>query len=158
MTLIGAAVLRDLNNKELRVLQGIEVGMRHSEYVEIDTIAKYANYPVPETERWLKKCHQKDLVHRWSGHFVGYELTIHGYDALALNALYMKEEIVSIGREKGVGKEMKLFLNYIGLDIHLFNMFERREDILQIRVICLNSMHRDCRLKLKRTGYKKQQL
>ena len=109
MTLIGATVLKDLHKKELRVLQAIEVGMRHSEYVEIEQIAKYAGYPINETERWLKKTHQKDLIHRWSGHFVGYELTIHGYDALALNALYMKEEIISIGREKGVGKESRVY-------------------------------------------------
>jgi len=109
MTLIGATALRDLNKHELRVLQGIEVGMRHAEYVEIETIAKYAGYPISETERWLKNCHQMDLIHRWSGHFVGYELTIHGYDALALNALYMKDEIMSIGREKGVGKESRVY-------------------------------------------------
>lgn len=109
MTLIGANALRDLNKHELRVLQGIEVGMRHSEYVEIELIAKYAGYPISETERWLRLCHKKDLIHRWSGHFVGYELTIHGYDALALNALYMKDELVSIGREKGVGKESRVF-------------------------------------------------
>lgn len=113
MTLIGANVLKDLSKKDLRILQGVEVGMRHAEYVEIELISKYAGVSVQESERLLKKCHKLDLVHRWSGHFVGYELTIHGYDALALNALYMKEEIVSIGREKGVGKESKV---YYGLD------------------------------------------
>ena len=50
-----------------------------------------------------------DLIHRWSGHYLGYELTIHGYDTLALNALYEKGTITSIGREKGVGKEAKVF-------------------------------------------------
>ncbi|MHA2501815.1 MAG: RIO1 family regulatory kinase/ATPase domain-containing protein [Candidatus Kariarchaeaceae archaeon] len=109
MTLIGAEVLSKLNKKELRVLQGIEVGMRNSEYVEVEMIAKFAGYSVSETERWLRSCHKMDLIHRWSGHFVGYELTIHGYDALALNALYMKNEVLSIGREKGVGKESRVF-------------------------------------------------
>ena len=78
MTLIGANVLKDLSKKDLRILQGVEVGMRHAEYVEIELISKYAGVSVQESERLLKKCHKLDLVHRWSGHFVGYELTIHG--------------------------------------------------------------------------------
>ena len=31
MTLIGANVLKDLSKKDLRILQGVEVGMRHAE-------------------------------------------------------------------------------------------------------------------------------
>ena len=73
MTLIGANVLKDLSKKDLRILQGVEVGMRHAQYVEIELISKYAGVSVQESERLLKKCHKLDLVHRWSGHFIGYE-------------------------------------------------------------------------------------
>lgn len=121
MTLIGASALKHLSKQEIRVLLAIEAGMRHSEYVEIDIIAKYAGYPISETEKWLQKCHKLDLIHRWSGHFIGYELTIHGYDTLALNALYEKGQIRSIGREKGVGKESIVYfaLNAEGEEVIL---------------------------------------
>ena len=163
MTLIGANVLKDLSKKDLRILQGVEVGMRHAEYVEIELISKYAGVSVQESERLLKKCHKLDLVHRWSGHFIGYELTIHGYDALALNALYMKEEIVSIGREKGVGKESKVYYgldnqgNEVVLKLHRvgftsFQHVKKKEDIPLIRDIYLSYMHLDCQLRQKRNG------
>jgi RIO kinase 2 len=109
MTLQGAKALKNLSNKELRALVGIEVGMKHRQYVEVDEIAHYAGYSSNQTSQFLKKCHKLNLVRRWTGHFTGYELTIHGYDTLALNALYESGKILSIGREKGVGKESKVF-------------------------------------------------
>ncbi len=54
MTLIGANVLKDLSKKDLRILQGVEVGMRYAEYVEIELISKYAGVSVQESERLLK--------------------------------------------------------------------------------------------------------
>jgi RIO kinase 2 len=109
MTLQGAKALKDLTNKDLRALVGVEVGMKHSQYVEVDEIARYAGYSANQTSQFLKKCHKLNLVRRWTGHFTGYELTIHGYDSLALNALYESGKVISIGREKGVGKESKVY-------------------------------------------------
>jgi RIO kinase 2 len=119
LTLIGAAALKELHKKEWRTLLAVEIGMRHSEYVELEQIAKIAGFTVPDTQQWLKKCHRLDLLHRWTGHFVGYEVTIHGYDALALNTLYEQGHIRSIGREKGVGKESKVYFALDGSENEL---------------------------------------
>lgn len=109
MTLIGASALKDLSFHDIRVLTTIEIGMIHREFVPIEEISRKTKLSMNKTESVLRKCHKLDLVHRWSGHYVGYELTIHGYDALALNALYEKGVIESIGNEKGVGKEARVY-------------------------------------------------
>ncbi|MHA2169343.1 MAG: RIO1 family regulatory kinase/ATPase domain-containing protein [Candidatus Kariarchaeaceae archaeon] len=145
MTLIGAEALRTLRKNEWRVLLAIEIGMRHSEYVELETIAKYAGFTVPDTQNWLKRCHKLNLIHRWTGHFVGYELTIHGYDALALNTLYERKHITSIGREKGVGKESRVFF---GLDM------KDNEVILKMHRVGYTSFHQ-VRKKRRYTANKK---
>jgi len=116
VNLPGIIALKSLTKRDYRVLVAIETGMRNSEFVEIDLIAKFAAITVSETERTLKSLHKMNLVHRWTGHFIGYELTIHGYDSLALNALYERNAIKSIGREKGVGKESKVFFALDGND------------------------------------------
>ena len=105
----GAKALKHLTPPMLRVLNGLERAMIHSQYVEVDQIRKYANLTLSKTEFALQKCHQFGLVKKWTGHFIGFELTIHGYDALALNALYEQKTITSIGREKGVGKESVVY-------------------------------------------------
>lgn len=109
MTLQGANALKNLSPKELRALVGVEVGMKKNQFVEIDQIARYAGYSVKQTTQHLKKCHKLNLVRRWTGHFTGYELTIHGYDTLALNALYESGVVIGFGREKGVGKESRVY-------------------------------------------------
>ncbi len=107
--LIGAAALKEITKPMNRVLHGIERGMIHSQYVDIKIIQKYSGLNEQKTEYWLQKAHKLDLIRRWTGHFVGYELTINGYDALALNALYEKGKIRSIGMEKGTGKESVVY-------------------------------------------------
>ena len=78
MTLQGAQSLKKLTNKELRTLVGIEVGMKNHQYVETDEISRVAGYSPNQIGQYLKKCHKLNLVRRWTGHFTGYELTIHG--------------------------------------------------------------------------------
>jgi RIO kinase 2 len=107
--LIGASALKHLKKPMLRILQAIERGMITSQYVDVDIIAKYTGFNLKDTEYWLTKCHKLDLIARWTGHFVGFELTIHGYDALALNALYEQKHIANIGNERGVGKESVVY-------------------------------------------------
>ena len=139
MSLQGAKVLKELSQIAIRTLTAIETGMRRSEYVNIETIAKFIKYNIASTEKILQKCHKLNLIHRWTGHYVGYELTIHGYDALGLNALYEKGTIRGIGREKGVGKESRV---YYGLDAN------DQEVILKLHRVGFTSFHQ---FKKKRT-------
>lgn len=92
-----------------RVLNAIERGMIHSQYADVDQIASYAAMNMKKCEYNLRQLHKMDLIHRWVGHFTGYELTINGYDALALNALFESEQVYAIGLAKGTGKESILY-------------------------------------------------
>lgn len=132
MTLIGAVELKNLNKHHIRVLQSIEAGMKNAEFVEDKVIVRYSNLPEDKVNQALKYVHKLDLIHRWVGHFVGYELTIHGYDALALNALYESGTITGIGREKGMGKESKVYYGLSG---------NNEEVILKIHRIGYTSFH-----------------
>ena len=125
MTLQGANALKNLSSRELRALIGIEVGMKNSQFVEIEEIARYAGYSAKQTSQNLKKCHKLNLVRRWTGHFTGYELTIHGYDTLALNALYERGDIISIGRQTGVGKESIVYFGLTPKDEEVILKFHR---------------------------------
>ncbi len=109
MTLPAVKVLKDLKKEHIRLLLVIESGMRFAEYVDIDFIYKNLKYNKERIDYILKFCHKMDLVNRWQGHFVGYELTTVGYDALALDALYESRLVADIGQERGVGKESKVF-------------------------------------------------
>ncbi len=133
MTLIGANALKDLKQLDIRVLTTIEIGMINSEFVAIEDIARKAKLTLAKVETILNKCHKLDLVHRWTGHYVGYELTIHGYDALALNTLYEKGLIASIGKEKGVGKEARVYYALTKDD---------QEVILKLHRVGFTSFHR----------------
>ncbi len=105
----AAEYLLELEKKDFRILQSIEVGMRTSEHVSIDTVVEFSKYTLDEVIKRIDGLHFKDLVSRWKGHYVGYQLTHHGYDVLAFRALAERDSIIAIGRELGKGKESDVF-------------------------------------------------
>jgi len=105
----GARVLKDLSNRDIRVLYMVETLLKNGEYAPVERIAVYADYPQSEVEMRLSKLNKLKLVQRWTGAFIGYTLTFAGYDALALNALYNKKIVYAVGREKAVGKESDIY-------------------------------------------------
>ena len=105
----GARVLKELSNRDIRVLYMVETLLKNGEYAPVERIALYADYPQSEVEMRLGKLNKLKLVQRWTGAFVGYTLTFAGYDALALNALYNKKIVYGVGREKAVGKESDVY-------------------------------------------------
>ncbi|MEA2070281.1 MAG: RIO1 family regulatory kinase/ATPase, partial [Asgard group archaeon] len=60
----------------------------------------------------LDKLHYKELIFRWKGHYVGYQLTHHGYDVLAFRVLAERDSVVAIGKEIGKGKESDVYLGF----------------------------------------------
>ena len=108
----AADILMDLVKQDFRILQSIEVGMRTAEYVSLDTIVEFSRLTIDTVINHIDSLHKNDLIFRWKGHFIGYQLTHHGYDVLAFRALSERDSIVAIGRELGKGKESDVFLAY----------------------------------------------
>ena len=108
----AAEYLLELDKADFRILQSIEVGMRTAEYVSIDTIVEFSKLTIDEITNRIDGLHYKELVFRWKGHFIGYQLTHHGYDVLAFKALSERDAIVAIGRELGKGKESDVFFAF----------------------------------------------
>ncbi len=108
----AAEYLLELEKADFRILQSIEVGMRTSEYVSIETVVEFSKLTIDEVIKRIDALHFKDLILRWKGHYIGYQLTHHGYDVLAFRALSERDVIVAIGRELGKGKESDVFFAF----------------------------------------------
>ncbi|NHJ46490.1 MAG: hypothetical protein FK733_01760 [Asgard group archaeon] len=108
----AAEHLLELEKNDFRILQAIEVGMRTSEYVSVDSIVEISKLIPDQVVNRIDNLHYKELIFRWKGSFTGYQLTHHGYDVLAFRALSERDTIIAIGREVGKGKESDVFLAY----------------------------------------------
>ncbi|MCY3411153.1 MAG: hypothetical protein INQ03_05890 [Candidatus Heimdallarchaeota archaeon] len=146
MTLIGAQVLKDLKERDIRMLTAVEIGMIRHQYASVEFLTSFTKYGSVLVEKILNKIHKLDLIRRWSGHYIGYELTLHGYDALALNTLYERGVIGSIGAKKGEGKESSVYyaLDKVGEEVILklhrvgFSSFQR---VKQKRIYTSDKKH-----------------
>jgi RIO kinase 2 len=108
----AAEYLLELEKSDFRILTAIEVGMRTAEYVSVDAIVEFSKLTPDLVVNRIGSLHYKDLIYRWKGQFVGYQLTHHGYDVLAFRALSERDTIIAIGRELGKGKESDVFLAF----------------------------------------------
>ncbi len=108
----AAEYLLELEKVDFRILTAIEVGMRTAEYVSVDTIVELSKLSPDQVINRIDNLHYKDLIFRWKGQFLGYQLTHHGYDVLAFRALSERDTIVAIGRELGKGKESDVFIAF----------------------------------------------
>lgn len=102
-------VFRGLSNKDFRILTGIEMGMKHFEWVPVEDMNKYTKLPVDKLAYRLKKLVGNKLVVRTFQPYEGYQIYFEGYDALALNTFVKRKTITAIGDEIGVGKESVVF-------------------------------------------------
>jgi len=108
----AAEYLLELEKFDFRILTAVEVGMRTAEYVSVDAIVELSKLSPDQVINRLDNLHYKDLIYRWKGQFIGYQLTHHGYDVLAFRALSERDTIIAIGRELGKGKESDVFVAY----------------------------------------------
>lgn len=102
-------VFNKLDAKDFRILTGIEIGMKHFEWVPIEELNKYTKLPFDKLEYRLKKLVRDKLVVRTTQPYEGLQIYFEGYDALALNAFVKRKSISAIGDEIGVGKESVIF-------------------------------------------------
>ncbi|AKB25246.1 Serine/threonine protein kinase [Methanosarcina sp. MTP4] len=102
-------VFRELDKKDFRVLTGVEMGMKHFEWVPAEDLNKYTKLPSEKLDYRLKKLVRNNLVVRTFQPYEGYQIYFEGYDALALNTFVKRKSISAIGDEVGVGKESVIF-------------------------------------------------
>jgi RIO kinase 2 len=100
-----ATVFKALTPEELKILRAIEDGMKTHEYVSAEDMAAYTGYSEKEVEYRLGHIVRLDLIERFTGHYVGYQLKYNGYDILAISAFVRRDTINSLGGVIGVGKE-----------------------------------------------------
>ncbi|MEM3512094.1 MAG: RIO1 family regulatory kinase/ATPase [Candidatus Jordarchaeales archaeon] len=104
-----ARSLRNLSAHDYKVLHALEKGMKTYEFVPVDLIARYSSLRKERASSILKRLHEFKLVTRQIADYVGYRLTVHGYDALALNVLADSGTIEFFGSKLGVGKESDVY-------------------------------------------------
>ena len=101
--------LRDL---DFRILRGVELNMRRYKWVPLEEIARFSRVDVETASFRLGKLDDWKLVVRRSDMgYIGYQLTMHGYDALAIRALSKKGVIEAISTAQiGVGKDADVYV------------------------------------------------
>jgi RIO kinase 2 len=105
----AASLLPSMNNREIRILQIIELGMIQHEIVPYKDVIKYSNFPENETKYHLNKLHSKNLVYRQMEPYLGYIMNYTAYDILGLNALVQGNYLDALGASIGIGKESDVF-------------------------------------------------
>lgn len=100
-----ATVFTSLKPEELKILRAVEHGMKTHEWVAVADMASFIKMSEKEIEYRLKNMAGLDLLERFTGHYVGYQLKYNGYDILAISALVRRDTINSLGGLIGVGKE-----------------------------------------------------
>ncbi|WP_340817730.1 RIO1 family regulatory kinase/ATPase [Methanolobus sp. WCC4] len=98
-------LFKKLGTKDLRILTGIEIGMKDFEWVPIEELMKYTRLPYSTLEYKLGLLIKNNMVVGVKNPYEGYQIYFDGYDALALNAFVKRGTISGIGDEIGVGKE-----------------------------------------------------
>lgn len=98
-------VFKQLDNKDIRILTGIEIGMKDSEWVPVENVMKYTRMTYDNLSFKLKKLGKLNLLSFTNIPYEGYQIYFEGYDALALHTFVQRKTISAIGNEIGVGKE-----------------------------------------------------
>ncbi len=103
-------IYKQLTQRDIRVLNSIERGMKRYEYVPLELIEKYSKLPETHVVLILSKLHRLKLVKRKTvSGYKAYRLTYLGLDMLALNTLVRMNVVEAIGDKLAVGKESEIF-------------------------------------------------
>jgi RIO kinase 2 len=113
MTISGEAV-RNLQEKDLRVLHALERLMNRYQWVPLDLLKRAAELGEKETSFRLSRLLAFGMAKYEKVPYEGYALVFAGYDALALHALSGKGTVSALGPFIGEGKES---LVYEGLGV-----------------------------------------
>jgi len=99
----------ELEDEDFRVLNAIERGMGHSEWVPEDEIAGLARLHPDEAEYHASRLNDLELVEQRDLSYLGYRLLAPGYDVLALKAFVERDTVTRLGSKIEVGKESDVY-------------------------------------------------
>jgi RIO kinase 2 len=105
----AVGIFRNLEPRDFRVLQAIELGMRKYQYVPFEVISNLSGLLHEETEFRLQRLRRSKLIHREESNYIGYALNRTGYDCLAIQAFVKANVIEAFGKKLGVGKEADVY-------------------------------------------------
>ena len=98
-------VFKQLDNKDIRILTGIEIGMKNSEWVPVEDVMKYTRMTYDHLSFRFEKLAKLKLLSFTNIPYEGYQIYFEGYDALVLHTFVQRKTISAVGNEIGVGKE-----------------------------------------------------
>lgn len=99
----------ELEDEDFRVLNAIERGMGHSEWVPESEIAGLARLHPDEAEYHASRLNDLELVEQRDLSYLGYRLLAPGYDVLALKAFVERDTVTRLGAKIEVGKESDVY-------------------------------------------------
>ncbi|MDY7081775.1 MAG: RIO1 family regulatory kinase/ATPase [Halobacteria archaeon] len=102
-------LFRDLEDEDFRVLNSVERGMEHNEWVPRTEIPKLARMAKEEVDYRIGRLNDFEMLERQTIQYEGYKLQSRGYDALALNALVKRDSVTAMGAKVEVGKESDIY-------------------------------------------------
>jgi RIO kinase 2 len=98
-------IFKKLDNKDFRIIAGIEIGMKHYEWVPIEELQRYTKLQSGPLHYKLGNLIRSNMVIKTNVPYEGYQIYFDGYDALAMNTFVKRNILSAIGDEIGVGKE-----------------------------------------------------
>jgi RIO kinase 2 len=99
-----------LTKRDLRILRIIEAGHRRHEFVPLKLIIKWGRYREEVVRDSIRRLHYLGLLRRNLSPYLGWKITVAGYDVLALHTLRMKKKIEKLSPTPvGVGKESVVY-------------------------------------------------
>lgn len=125
--MLALEVYPNLKDVDFKILRAVELNMRYYEWVPLEVIARFARMELDSVSHRLGKLDNWSLVIRRSDiGYIGYQLTIHGYDALAIRALARKGIIRGLSSTQiGVGKEADVYVALTPQDERIAVKFNR---------------------------------
>jgi len=104
-----ASQVAALDPADFYLLSGVEQGMRFSEWVREEKLAEFSDLTSEEVEYRLDRAMDRDLIEGKTIQYAGYQLTVDGYDALALRTFAERDTVEGVGTPLGVGKESDVY-------------------------------------------------
>ncbi|MDZ7689196.1 MAG: RIO1 family regulatory kinase/ATPase [Halobacteriales archaeon] len=104
-----AETFAGLEDEDFRVLNAVERGMQHNEWVPEDEIAGLARLHPDEAEYHASRLNDLELVEQRDMRYLGYRLVAEGYDVLALKAFVERDTVTRLGTKIEVGKESDVY-------------------------------------------------
>jgi RIO kinase 2 len=106
---ISAEAVRDLREKDLRVLHALERLMKRYRWVPLEDLVRSTGLGEKETSYTLSRLLSLGMAKFEKVPYDGYSLVFTGYDALALDSLAGKGTVNSLGPFIGEGKESVVY-------------------------------------------------